>query len=247
MKNLLITVLIILAICSGCEDQATDIFQKQGNIILDQDYSKGEVVAKNRLGSTSCEILANNPGLVTCIGETRTYSVSHNLSNPQIQWSVVSGNMTILGSFTSATVTVRFNSGFSTGRLLVELDETPFNGVDCGVTYDINSQCLYAPPKPDPIVFDTFTPPNPVGGDFCTTTIANLLEVPPVSCATGYNWTISPSGSGVNLEVNGRRASLNVFNPGSYTVSVKATNCNGTSATRALTLTAVNCGNSGPF
>jgi hypothetical protein len=191
--------------------------------------------------TTFCNVSSITSGPVSCIGSTRTYSVGHNLNNPTIRWSVASGDMFILNSVASPSVTVRFNSGFASGQLLVELEESPFTGIDCGVTENVTSQCMTPPAHPEAILFDYFRPPYPQNGDFCTGTLANLLEVAQVNCSTDYSWAISPSGFGVRLEPNGRRASLSVSRPGPYTVSVRAANCNGSSAAREIILVAQHC------
>lgn len=195
--------------------------------------------------STSCSIIAAEAGPVTCVGSTRTYRVSHTLTNPTIRWSVASGGMSILGATTGASVTVQFHQGFASGQLLAELDEPPFLGVDCGVIAPIASQCMTPPPAPGSIAFDYFRPPEPQHGDFCTITQGNLLEAAASPCASSYSWTISPTAPGVKLTPNGRRATLSVFQARSYTVSVRASNCNGTSPATERILVAETCSAAG--
>lgn len=195
--------------------------------------------------STTCSIVASETGPVTCVGSTRTYRVNHNLANPSIRWSVASGEMSILGAITGPSVTVQFHQGFASGQLLAELDEPPFLGVDCGVIAPISSQCMTPPPAPSAISFDYFRPPEPQHGDFCTTTQGNLLEAAASPCATAYSWTISPTAPGARLTPSGRRATLSVFQARSYTISVRASNCNGTSSPTERSLVAENCAAAG--
>jgi hypothetical protein len=92
--------------------------------------------------ATTCSIISSQTGPVTCVGSVRTYTLSHNLSNPTVRWSVVSGDMSILGATTGAQVSVQFHSSFVNGQLLAELDAPPFIGVDCGVVEPITSECM---------------------------------------------------------------------------------------------------------
>jgi hypothetical protein len=178
---------------------------------------------------------------VNCVGSIRTYTLLHNLSNPTVRWRVVSGNMSLLGATTGSTASVQFHANFVSGQLLAELDEPPFLGVDCGVVEPITSECMTPPPAPSDIAFDNFQPPSPQDGDFCTNTQANLLEAAATPCAAGYSWTIDPSGVGVRFNPNGRHATLGVFQAKSYTVRVRATNCNGVSPVTERTLVAESC------
>lgn len=210
-----------------------------------QPFRSDSAPAERSRLATSCSIVASETGPVTCAGSTRTYRVSHTLTNPTIRWSVAAGGMSILGATTGPSVTVQFHQGFAAGQLLAELDEPPFVGVDCGVIEPISSQCMTPPPAPGSIAFDYFRPPEPQHGDFCTITQGNLLEAAASPCATAYSWTISPASPGVKLTPNGRRATLSVFQARSYTVSVRASNCNGTSPATERILVAETCSAAG--
>lgn len=213
----------------------------------EEDLEELETVESLAFQTNGATVRVTGPSTVDCNATSSVTLRASNLAelpNPRYSWSVISGAGFIRSGVNSSLASIGFRNSFRSGNsIVVRLVVRGSNGLTAKSDHRI--RCEVVPPctptRPGAILFDTFEQ-----GRFCTNTSANLLEVGAASCAERYIWTVSPSGVGVDFRPNGRRATISVFSPGAYQVSVVAVSANGTrSPARVRTLQAENCGGFG--
>lgn len=210
------------------------------------------------VGSSGCSVNGNfNP--ISFSNEERVFTAV-GLSGFSSVWTVESGNIQIIGSSTGSSVRLRFLSNFTTGSVMVKINN-PGASTDCDVVLNFykvgfDPSCPNTGPSAVPI-FSQFGSPTPPGyqegnlgsNSLCINTIANRLSIPFDPCVTSYSWTISPSGINVAdifPEDNGNAATVIVKQAGNYTVTLVTSNANGTRI-EVFGLTAENCNGGGFF
>ncbi|TXN36976.1 hypothetical protein FVB32_01430 [Flagellimonas hymeniacidonis] len=227
---------------------------------------KEETVAENleaikstsSIGSNGCEVNGNfNP--ISFSNEERIFTAV-GLSGFSSVWTVESGNIQIIGSSVGSSVRLRFLSNFTTGSVMVKINN-PGASTDCDVVLNLykvgfDPNCPNTGPSAVPI-FSQFGSPTPPGyqegnlgsNSLCVNTIANRLSIPFDPCVSSYSWTINPSGINVAdifPEDNGNAATVIIKNAGNYTVTLVTSNANGTRI-EVFGLNAVNCNSGGGF
>ena len=237
-------VFIFVTMIVSCETGLEDVIEENEIELIDINNDSEKLV-----NNTDCTRIQGELGDVCFTGD-RVYSVIHPFGNgAQIRWSIPSGvGISIIGSSTNSTVTVRFSSQFQGGELQVIVGNC-ISILELGVcSGGIECPPNVAPLRPGPITFDIFLGSRPNNGDFCVNTVANALWVSNVDCAVDYIWTISPSVFGTQLRktIHPATALLEVSQAGEYVVSVRAVGSNGqVSNARSIMLTAENCGGGG--
>lgn len=201
---------------------------QNGNITVGASGSCGQVSPTRSLGVTVTPIPAT-PGSITgpttnlCSNTSYTYSISNVNYATSYNWSVPSGWTITNNNGTSITVT----SGTSGGTISVSASNS------CGTSGNssVSVSILPVPNQPGNISGCTLMAYNASGISYSISSVAN---------ATSYNWTV-PSGASIvsgqgttTITVN-FSGTLGVANTG--TISVTASNCNGSSAARNLSVT----------
>ncbi|TSE04006.1 hypothetical protein [Aquimarina algiphila] len=251
MKKL-IYLLTIITLLVSCEKKSAD------ELTNDQGLTSIEIKESDAKSSSGRYSISGatvvTPGTVvsfslTLLSLTRGI-ISLNPDNPDL-WkkkSRIGGSrkvsIEIKPSFTCGEITFTTGNGctdtfyVTTAGSICDCDVTPTKGYPPCIC---NPQPLTTPSL---IIFDNFLGSNPVNGDFCINTTANVLRVNDVDCVSDYIWSISPTVFGTDLEkspISPNTALLKVSQPGEYVVSVKAVQDGEVSPARFISLTAENC------
>jgi len=102
-----------ILITASCTEEALEVNPPMENEQPVLTRTKSDVVPL----STTCDILGNfspTPGSVV------TYTYSSNIAPNVVNWSIQSGNMTIISGQGTRTVTVRLSSNFTIGRIFAD-------------------------------------------------------------------------------------------------------------------------------
>jgi parallel beta-helix repeat protein len=196
-----------------------------GNICVSATSNCG-VVSPVKCKTMSTEF-PNTPGNITgassgVCGQTIAYSIPAVSGITNYNWVAPSGASIATGQGTNS-VTVTYQSGFTTGQLCV----SAING--CGTS---TARCVNV--KGVPADLGLINGPATV----CSFDAGILYSIAPVFGSTGYQWTV-PAGATI-IAGQGTNAILVDFGIGAGNISVKATNACGQSGTRVLNVI-VNC------
>lgn len=249
-----LSIFILVATIYACQNEGEELISNDASL---KTTNKVDDTTANRVADI-CDfnIVTANNSYIVGIGETKTFTVSNNVpSSTQFNWSVLNGNgIQIIGSTTSRSFTVRFNTGFTGGAIRLE---TNYSG-NCNKEFSVylrgrnNCSNIVTPPAPAPILSDFLQPypqgyvPNNLGFNYiCTTTVANILFVNAEPCVT-YTWSISPGGFDARIQPSftGNEALVTINRAGRYVVTLTARNSIGT-RTEQYILYAENCNTGG--
>jgi hypothetical protein len=152
------------------------------------------------------------------------YSITPIANALSYVWTLPSG---VSGSSTTNSITLSFSPSYAGGFICV----APVNSCGQGTQSCYNIPLLTLRPSHPGLISGD---PQPCGPNLFT------YSIPAISNALSYIWTVS--GPGVSIQSGQGSRTIQVSLPAGFgqgTISVKAQNCVGTTATRTLTITGI--------
>lgn len=191
-----------------------------------------------RVLQTQCNITGD---FTTCSSSEVYRATYSGFSSPSFSWSILSGSgLSISGSSTSSTVRLNFTSGFTSGQLLLEVEQ--------GLTVCSKIRVITkdnVPPRPG-LISTNENPNGSTNHTICSFDLANSeFFVDPVPGATSYEWRVTPS-SGVNYGTSLNFIDYFYAPPGAYSIDVRAVNSCGAGLWSGAGVTVTDCGPSFP-
>lgn len=209
MKSIKLWILIFIPFVLSCSEEELHPNDEINNI-------------KSRALRTVCDINGNSCGSPN---GTLTLTYSSDFNPNDVNWSIQSGNISIISGQGTSTVTLRFGSSFNGGSVLAIGSGN--GGIICSDSYSL-TKCIIDPPQCTPPTFIRITQSPTIGA--CPGEIFTFTADPNGSTDNGsYQWS-SFQGSTI---VSGQGTStVRIQSPssGGFSVSVNHVNaCQNTS------------------
>ncbi len=220
MKNLIkLTLLCLSLFFISCSDEININSQDS----TQNKVKKEEIESTTRGVQTSCNIYSTT-NVRNCRGGIETFRASTDLPNATFSWSVSNSQMSIIGSSSGQTVTVKYGANFSGGNLRVDIiSNSPNPNVQCDdILYLPYQNCIYDPCDlyPSAYIQETIPACYPASHPYGRYNLVNYSGPSDnVSWSVNYGTVLLDSGPS---QVHVAAASLHPF---TLTATIKEGNC----------------------
>ena len=219
MKNLIkLTLLCLTLVFASCSDE-TNINTQDS---IENSVNKEELETTTRGIQTYCNVYSIT-NVRKCRDGVETFRVSTDLSNATFSCSVSNSQMSIVGSSSGQTVTVKYGSNFSGGNLIVDItSNSPYSNVQCDyILYLPYENCTYDPCDiySSAYIKEKIPACYPASHPYGRYFLANCPSSINVSWSVNYGTVLLDNGAS---EVHVAAASLHPF---TLTATIKEGNC----------------------